>query len=158
MSRKQLFSALMAAVCVVWVTPALALPPAQSTAHNHLLMAQSAADLGGTSTAGQPASAEDLTIDDLTPEQTAEIQAIFDTYQPQIEAAIATYTAAANDLLAILQPATPAQDLVQAREAVLTAERDHDDLVFERNLAIREVLTQSQRQTINDYVRAALGL
>ncbi|NJL46531.1 MAG: hypothetical protein HC929_02150 [Leptolyngbyaceae cyanobacterium SM2_5_2] len=33
-----------------------------------------------------------------------------------------------------------------------------NDLVFKRNLAIRSVLSLEQRQVINDYVRAWLGI
>lgn len=159
MSRMKLFSGLMGFACAAWMLPALALSPTeQPSADSHPHIAQSAADLGGTHAADQPTSTEDLTLDDLTPEQAAQIQTIFDTYAPQVEQATEAYTEAVAAMLDVLKPETSAQILAEARADLLAAERDLDDLTFERNLAIREVLTQQQRQTINDYVRAALGL
>jgi predicted nucleic-acid-binding protein len=97
-------------------------------------------------------------IDDLTSDQAAQLELIFEEYQPQIEAAVATYEAAAADLLDLLQPTTPAAELITARETVLDAERAAEDLIFERNLMLREVLTLDQRQAINTYLRNGLGL
>lgn len=152
---------LAASVCVAWQASAsssLVLP--QAMVIGPQLVAQSAADLapGSSSTAGQPTSADELVIDDLTDDQSAQIELIFEEYQPQIEAAMLTYEAAAADLLDLLQPATPEADLIAARETVLDAERAVEDLIFERNLMLREVLTLDQRQAINTYLRNGLGL
>jgi Spy/CpxP family protein refolding chaperone len=143
----------VAVVCAAWI----ALSPA--LAHSHaigesVLTAQSATDL----TTSDGAATGDLVIEDLTPEQSAQVEAIIETYKPQIEAAALTYADAVKALVDILLPTTPAADLIDAREAVLTSERDADDLIFERNMAIREVLTVEQRQPINDYLRNGLGL
>ena len=152
---------LAASVGVAWQASAsssLLLPQAIATGPQ--LVAQSAADLspGSSSTAGQPTSADELVIDDLTDDQSAQIELIFEEYQPHIEAALLTYEAAATDLLDLLQPATPETDLIAARETVLDAERAVEDLIFERNLMLRAVLTLDQRQVINDYLRNGLGL
>jgi hypothetical protein len=151
---------LAASVCVALQASASSsfLPP-QAIASAPQLMAQAAADLTTEPvSAGQPNSADDLVIDDLTSDQAAQIELIFEEYQPQIEAAVVTYEAAAADLLDLLQPATPAVELTAARETVLDAERAAEDLIFERNLMVREVLTLDQRQAINDYLRNGLGL
>lgn len=151
---------LAASVCVAWQASASSFLLPQAMASAPQLVAQSAADLSpdSSSTAGQPTSADELVIDDLTDDQSTQIELIFEEYQPQIEAAMLTYEAAAADLLDLLQPATPEADLIAARETVLEAERAVEDLVFERNLMLREVLTLDQRQVINDYLRNGLGL
>ncbi len=151
---------LLASVCVAWEASASSLSLPQAIASAPHLVAQSAADLttDTTSSAEQPTSADELVIDDLTDDQSAQIELIFEEYQPQIEAATLTYEEEAADLLDLLQPATPEADLITARETVLDAERAAEDLIFERNLALREVLTLDQRQVINDYLRNGLGL
>jgi hypothetical protein len=151
---------LAASVCVALQASASSsfLPP-QAIASAPQLMAQAAADLTTEPvSAEQPTSADELVIDDLTSDQVAQIELIFEEYQPQIEAAVVTYEAAAADLLDLLQPATPAEELIAAREAVLDSERAAEDLIFERNLVVREVLTLDQRQAINTYLRQGLGL
>ena len=150
---------LAASVCVALQASASSsfLPP-QAVASAPRLMAQAADLTTEPVSAGQPTSADELVIDDLTADQAAQIELIFEEYQPQIEAAILTYEAAAADLLDLLQPATPAADLIAARETVLETERAAEDLIFERNLVLREVLYPDQRQAINTYLRNGLGL
>jgi hypothetical protein len=106
----------------------------------------------------QPEASQDLAIEALTADQIAQIEAIFAAYRPQIEAARIDYSAALAVLNNLLVPATADLALTQARTDAITAERAIDDLVFERNLAIRSVLTPEQRQGINDYLRAWLDL
>lgn len=153
----KVFPWLVATVCAAWLAPS-SVPAHAHSIGASMLTAQSASDLTTSNAAGQSAGADDLVIEDLTPEQSAQIEAIIEDYKPQIEAASATYQDAVNALLEILLPTTPAADLTAAREAVLTAERNAEDLIYERNLAIREVLTVEQRQPINDYLRRELGL
>ncbi|PSN14810.1 hypothetical protein C7293_10005 [filamentous cyanobacterium CCT1] len=151
---------LAASVCVAWQASASSFLPSQAIASAPQLVAQSATDLTvePASTVEQPTSADELVIDDLTSDQAAQIELIFEEYQPQIEAAILTYEEAAADLLDLLQPDTSAADLIAARETVLDAERAAEDLIFERNLLVREVLTLDQRQALNTYLRNGLGL
>ena len=151
---------LAASVCVAWQASASSFLLPQAMASAPQLVAQSADDLTTepASAAGQPTSADELVIDDLTDDQSAQIELIFEEYQPQIESAILTYEEAAADLLDLLQPNTSAEDLITARETVLDAERAAEDLIFERNLVVREVLTLDQRQAINTYLRNGLGL
>jgi Spy/CpxP family protein refolding chaperone len=106
----------------------------------------------------QPDSPDDLAVDDLTDEQIAEMEAIFTTYQPQIQAAVADYDASLAALGDTLIPQSTDAQITQARNNVVAAEKALDDLVFERNLALRSVLTADQRLVINDYLRAWLGL
>lgn len=106
----------------------------------------------------QPDVPDDLVIDSLTDDQLAQIEAIFTTYQPQIEAAAGDYANALSVLNDLLVPDTANLALVDARNDVKAAEQVLDDLIFERNLAIRSVLMVEQRQAINDYLRAWLDL
>lgn len=147
---------LAASVCVAWQASASSFLPPQVIAS----APQAATELTAEPAiaTGQSGSADELVIDDLTSDQSAQIELIFEEYQPQIEAAIVTYKEAAADLLDLLQPNTPAEDLIVAHETVLDAERAAEDLIFERNLVVREVLTLDQRQAINAYLRKGLGL
>jgi Spy/CpxP family protein refolding chaperone len=106
----------------------------------------------------QPASPDDLAGENLTDEQVAQLEAIFDTYQPQIEAATARYLTSLETINALLVPSTDDLTLTNAHNDVVVAEQAMDELIFQRNLALRSVLSLDQRQVINDYVRAYLGL
>jgi Spy/CpxP family protein refolding chaperone len=151
---------LAASVCVAWQASASSFLPPQAVASAPHLVTQSATELTAEPAiaTGQPDSADELVIDDLTSDQSAQIELIFEEYQPQIEAAIATYEEATADLLDLLQPTTPAEDLLAAYETLLDAERAAADLIFERDLMVREVLTLDQRQAIRDYMLNSLGL
>jgi Spy/CpxP family protein refolding chaperone len=111
-----------------------------------------------TTLENQPDSVDDLAIDSLTDDQVAQITAIFETYQPQIDAATIDYLAALEVMNNLLVPATADLALTDAFNAVVATEAVVDELTFQRNLAIRGVLTPDQRQIINDYVRAYLGI
>ncbi len=138
---KTLFSGfLMSACCVVGVSSAVL---AQTTP---------------VPTETQPQSTEDLEVDDLTDDQVAQIEAIFDAYEPQITEATANYLAALEVMNNLLVPTTADLALSNAHNQVLATEQALDTLIFERNLALRSVLNLDQRQVINDYVRAYLGL
>ncbi|MBD2425689.1 Spy/CpxP family protein refolding chaperone [Phormidium sp. FACHB-1136] len=106
----------------------------------------------------QPQSTEDLDVDDLTDDQAAQMEAIFDAYEPQIAEATANYLAALEMMNNLLVPTTADLALSDAHDQVLTTRQALDTVVFERNLALRSVLNLDQRQVINDYVRAYLGL
>lgn len=114
--------------------------------------------LAQASSSGQPTDPSDLAIADLTDEQTAQLEAIFDTYQPQIDAATARYLASLEAINALLVPSTDDLALTNAHNDVVVADQALNELIFQRNLALRSVLTLDQRQVINDYVRAYLGL
>jgi hypothetical protein len=101
---------------------------------------------------------EVLVIDNLTLDQTNQITELYEYYQPQLEAAELAYLAAAENLLNIFLPTTPAADLIEAREAVVTTGQVVNNLLFERTLALREVLTLEQRQEFHDYLRIGLEL
>lgn len=106
----------------------------------------------------QPESPEDLAIDSLTDDQVAQMVTIFDTYQPQIDAASDNYLAALEVMNNLLVPSTADLALSDAFANVVATETALDTLIFQRNLALRSVLTLDQRQVINDYVRAYLGI
>jgi hypothetical protein len=106
----------------------------------------------------QPETADDLAAEDLSDEQLAQVATIFDTYSPQIDAAVAEYTAALEVLNNLLVPSTADLAIVDARNDVVAAEQKVSDLQFERNMALRGVLNIEQRQAINDYLRTLLGL
>ncbi len=146
---------LAASVCMAWQASASSFLPPQAIAS----APQSATELTAepATATGQPDNADELVIDNLTSAQSAQIELIFEEYQPQVEAAIVTYEEATADLLDLLQPTTPAEDLIAAYEIVLDAERAVEDLTFERTLMVREVLNLDQRQAIRDYLRNRLG-
>lgn len=130
---------------------------AQSTEGSPLL-AQTPSSSVITDLEAQPDAPEDLIIEGLTDDQAAEIGAIFETYQPQIDAATLEYLEALSVLKDLLMPQTSDLALTDARNNVIGAEQTIEDLVFQRNLEIRSVLAQDQRQVINDYLRAWLGI
>jgi Spy/CpxP family protein refolding chaperone len=107
---------------------------------------------------GQPATAADLEVDDLTDEQVAQLEAIFDAYEPQIEEATASYMAALENMNNLLVPSTSDAALTNGYNDLALAQQTKDNLIFQRNLALRGVLTLDQRQAINDYVRTYLGI
>lgn len=138
---KTLFSGLLVSACCVMGVSSSAL--AQTTS---------------APTETQPQSTEDLEVDDLTDDQVAQMEAIFDAYEPQIAEATANYLAALEMMNNLLVPTTADLALSDAHDQVLTTRQVLDTVVFERNLALRSVLNLDQRQVINDYVRAYLGL
>lgn len=158
MSPLKLFSSLMASACLAWVVPAASLAQSLEPRAESPLLAQVETSDTLMDLETQPDAPEDLVIEDLTDEQAAQIVAIFDTYQPQIDAATADYLEALIVLNDLLVPETSDLALTNARNDVVATEQVIDDLVFRRNLAIRSVLTLEQRQIMNDYVRAWLGL
>lgn len=158
MSPLNVLSGLFASACLVSAMPASVL--AQSTesmaASPLLAQAQTSDTLDTLET--QPSSPNDLGISDLTDDQTAQLVTIFETYQPQIDAATSDYLQTLEVLNDLLVPATSNLALTDARNNVVAADQVIDDLVFQRNLAIRDVLDMDQRQVINDVVRDWLGL
>lgn len=108
----------------------------------------------------QPASAE-VYIDEIlgiTDEQAAQIREIFARYEAPIEAARANYLVSLNRLDALLVPETPSAAISDAYAETTANEQALYNLLLERNLAIRDVLTFEQRSQINTYVRALLDL
>lgn len=122
------------------------------------MLAQSQSPDVLTEMESQPENPDDLLVNDLTDEQMAEIIAIFDTYQPQIDAATAEYLEALGVLNNLLFPQISNLAITDARNDVVAAEQKIDDLIFQQNMAIRSVLTQEQRAVINDVVRAWLDI
>lgn len=133
-------------------------------AHSHgvrleeTTLAQATTSDTATNLDSQPVTPDDLDIDDLTDDQVDQMVVIFDTYEPQIEAATADYLAAVEVMNNLLVPATADLALADAHGDVVATEMVLNDLIFQRNLALRGVLTVDQRQVINDYVRAYLGI
>lgn len=146
MSMLRVLSGLIVSAGLAWGIPASVLAQSQSSSDvlNNLN--------------NQPNAPEDLVINSLTDDQAAQIVSIFETYQPQIDAATAGYLQTLAVLNDLLVPATSERALTDARNDAVGARQTIDDLVFERNLALREVLAVDQRQAINDYLRDWLGL
>ncbi|HIK44829.1 MAG TPA: hypothetical protein IGR64_08045 [Leptolyngbyaceae cyanobacterium M65_K2018_010] len=111
-----------------------------------------------TSLATQPSTIEDLGLSNLTSTQLVEIETLFAAYQPRIDTAVKEYDQALTNLNNLLVPTTSDQALTQARNQATAAAKTIDDLIFQRNLAIRALLTVDQRQVMNNYLRAWLGL
>jgi len=108
----------------------------------------------------QPQSAEDFIIQQLglTPDQQEDIRSIFSTYQPQIQQAIQAYDQATDQLNMVLLPASSRELITNARNQLLDRERDVYDLLFARAMAIRDVLSPTQREQINATLRNLMDL
>jgi len=110
--------------------------------------------------AQEPSAAEEETFEvqpSLTPEQTEQIKAIFAEYKPQIQAAFGEYQ---NNLISFeeLIGTNPSnEDIRERRTAVLDNERIIEDLLFERTIAIRDVLTDEQKASIAKYMRQQIA-
>lgn len=92
----------------------------------------------------------------VTPEQQAKIKAIETQYEPKINAAIEKYKLSAQELSNIIGTNPPTSDLKTKRKQVLDDERAVEDLIFERLMDIRDVLTPEQKQSISDSIRKSL--
>ena len=99
----------------------------------------------------QPQTAEDIFAEvlNLSEDQQNEIRDIFVEYQPRIQSSFQDYLEAVELLNSALTPATDTRVLVRARDEAVSLERQTYDLLFERNIAIREVLNPNQRAVIN---------
>jgi Spy/CpxP family protein refolding chaperone len=108
----------------------------------------------------QPGTPEDLIrqVFDITDEQATAIRGIFAEYQSPIETATSEYLRSLSTLNDLLAPQVSSAAIRQSREDVLAKERTVYDLLFERNIAVREILTLEQRTEINAYLRSLLDL
>jgi Spy/CpxP family protein refolding chaperone len=154
MSPLNFVSGLLASVCLVVAIPTTAMVQTADPMPEGLLLAQSEMPDVLDELESQPQNPDDLLVNDLTDDQYAKIVAIFDEYQPQIDAATAEYLEALGVLNNLLFPQISNLAITDARNDVVAAEQKIDDLIFEQNMAIRSVLTQEQRAVINDFVRA----
>jgi Spy/CpxP family protein refolding chaperone len=158
MSPFTLFSGLMASACLAWAIPTTAMAQTPGSMAEGLLLAQSETPDVLTELEAQPQTPDDLLINTLTDEQITAITAIFDEYQPQIDAATADYLEFLGLLNNLLSPGIDNLAITDARNDVVAAKQQIDDLVFQQNMAIRSVLNQEQRAVINDFVRAWLDI
>ncbi|NJL46532.1 MAG: hypothetical protein HC929_02155 [Leptolyngbyaceae cyanobacterium SM2_5_2] len=71
----------------------------------------------------QPSDPDDLALEGLTDDQIAQIEAIFETYQPQIDGAVADYLAALSVMNDLLVPTTADLALTDAHSNVLPPNR-----------------------------------
>jgi Spy/CpxP family protein refolding chaperone len=159
MSPLNLFSGLLVSTCLAGILPtSMVLAQSTEPVTENLLLAQASSSDTLNNLEEQPDGPEDLEIDGLTNDQAAQIVAIFDTYQPQIDTATVNYLEALVVLNDLLAPDTSDLALTNAHSDVAAAEQVLNDAIFNRNLALRSVLTLEQRQVINDYIRAYLGI
>ncbi len=165
MSLLNVFPGLIASACVVGAAMPAALaasvemapePAAQTSIH--LAQQDTTSGLMTDDLESQPESPDDLGIDSLTDEQVAQLIAVFEAYQPQIDDATANYLMALSVLNDLLVPSTADLALTDAHNGVLSSRQTLDALLFQRNLGLRSVLTLDQRQVINDVVRDYLGI
>jgi Spy/CpxP family protein refolding chaperone len=108
----------------------------------------------------QPQTVDAFLVDvlDLTEAQQTEIREIFEDYQPRIRQSFQDYLTAMETLNSALVPATDSRLLVRARNEAVDLERNTYDLLFERNIAIRDVLNPNQRTMINSTLRDLLDI
>lgn len=103
----------------------------------------------------QPQTVEAFLVDalNLSEEQQNEIREIFADYQPRIQRSFQDYLVALDTLNSALTPATDSRVLIRARDEAVSLERQTYDLMFDRNIAIRDVLNPGQRAMVNVALR-----
>lgn len=94
----------------------------------------------------------------LTDKQKTDIEAVFSLYQPRIEESANAYFESLAALNQVLVPSSESQVIIAARNTVVTHERATYDLLFQRNMAVREILDPTQRTMINTALRDLLDL
>lgn len=108
----------------------------------------------------QPPTAEQFIVANpgLSAEQAAAIQRIYVEYEQELQLAVNAYLEASNLLNTLVQPETTNEAIAQVRTEVVDHERRVYDLLFQRAMAIRAVLTPEQRVTVNTQLRSLLSL
>jgi hypothetical protein len=155
--RFKVFLWMLVMISAMGIAPALAKMSAPMTETQPIMVQISA--LGNSYQLPEQSNDSGVfTIDDLSREQATQIETIFVTYNPQIQEALLAYQVVFEDLANILLPTTLASDLAEARAAVLAAGQNIDDLIFERTMAVREVLTLEQRREFTEFLRSGLGI
>ncbi|MGF1570290.1 MAG: Spy/CpxP family protein refolding chaperone [Nodosilinea sp.] len=106
----------------------------------------------------QPQTAEEVISAalDLTADQQSSIQAIFASYQPRIQESAMAYFESLEALNQVLIPTSESSEIVAVRNQVVANQQATYDLLFERNIAIRDVLNLEQREMINTAIRDLL--
>lgn len=93
----------------------------------------------------------------LSPEQTEQIKAIFEEYKPQIQTAFGEYQNSLISFEELIGTNPSNEEVRERRTAVLDNERIIEDLLFERTMAIRDVLTEEQKASIAEYMRQQIA-
>ncbi|MGF1461162.1 MAG: hypothetical protein ACFBSG_19310 [Leptolyngbyaceae cyanobacterium] len=108
----------------------------------------------------QPATAEQfiLAYPGLSADQAAAIQVVYREYDADLQAAINRYLQSINLLTNLIQPTTTNAAITQVRNDVLDYERQVHDLLFQRAIAIRGILSPEQRALLNPSLRSMLNL
>lgn len=108
----------------------------------------------------QPETAEIffLQYPDLSDDQKGNIRDIYLQYELGLKEAIDLYLSSVNLLNNLVNAETMNEAIAHVRLDVLTHERTVYDLLFQRAMAIRLVLTPEQRTRFNDSLRSLLNL
>lgn len=108
----------------------------------------------------QPETAEVffLKYPNLTEEQKASIRDIYLQYALTLKTAVDNYLASVNLLNNLVRAETTNEAIAHVREEVMLHERTVYDVLFQRALAIRAVLTLEQRNQFNTELRTLLNL
>ncbi len=123
----------------------------------------------------QPETAEDLMLDaleeqprtaadfflqrpDLTREQKVAIQHIYEQYAGPLKTAVSAYFDAVNVLNNLVDPAMSNEAISRMHDQVQAKETAVQELLFQRTIAIRAVLTEEQRGTTDRLLRSLLNL
>lgn len=89
----------------------------------------------------------------LSPEQTDQIKAVFAAYNPKLQSAFSEYQNSLQAFEDIIGTNPPNEEIQTRRSDVLDKERIVADLLFERTMAVRDVLTDEQKASIAEYMR-----
>jgi len=96
----------------------------------------------------------ELTINPpLSQDQQNKVQAIDAKYIPQLEAAVQNYEQSVKDIETLIGVNPPNSEIIAKRKKVLDNELTVRNLAFDRLMAIREVLTPQQKESLATSVR-----
>ena len=89
---------------------------------------------------------------DLTDEQKQELDSVLMTYESELEESAADFEETAAALNAVLIPTSSEAEIRAARQDMVYAAQEVRDLLFNRLMDIREILTEEQRQKVHDLI------
>ena len=89
---------------------------------------------------------------DLTDEQQQELQSTLMTYESKLEEAAETFQASVNALSEVLKPSSNEAEIRAARQDMVYAGQELRDLLFNRLMDVREILSEEQRQKVHKLI------
>ena len=89
---------------------------------------------------------------ELTDDQKQELDSVLMTYESELEESAADFEETAAALNAVLIPTSSEAEIRAARQDMVYAAQEVRDLLFNRLMDVREILTEEQRQKVHDLI------